>query len=99
MEVLGHTQDQCLILWYTLRFIAPFPRYLHGSLNRLCASVHWQDHVKSKEIGNEFGKAWEYIVIEGTRAQRQSRCLLCQGLDELRMTVSLVNSTIGRKKV
>jgi hypothetical protein len=66
VEVLGDGEHQGLVLWNALNFVTPFARNLDRSLDCLCTSIHWQDHVKSKELGSIFGEAGEYIVIEGT---------------------------------
>ena len=99
MEVLRHTQDQSIILRDAFRLVSPFPCDLHGCLDCFGSSVHWQDHFKAEEFGNKFGKLGEYIVVEGSRAQRQPRCLLSQGFDQFWMAVPLVDSTISREKI
>lgn len=72
MEILRHTQNNGFIMWDSLGFVPPFPGDLYRCLDSLSTSVHRQDHVEAKELGDEFGKPWEHIVVESTRAQCQS---------------------------
>jgi len=99
MEVLLHRKDQCLILRNALDFVTPLARNLNGRLHRLGARVHGKYHVEAEELGGIFGEAGEDIIVEGATAERQPRCLLGQGLDELGVAVALVDGTVGGEEV
>lgn len=45
------------------------------------------------------GKLSEAIIIEGSRAKSQFACLLSQGLNDLRMTVPLIDRRVSGQKV
>lgn len=68
MEVVFGTQDYRLILWNALDLVTPLARNLDARLDCLSASIHGQDHVVAKELGDEFGEPGEYIIVEGPRA-------------------------------
>jgi hypothetical protein len=99
VEVLLDREDQSLVLGDALDFVSPLARNLHCGLNSLSTSVHGQDHVESKQLGGVLGEAWEHIVVEGTTAESQSRSLLSQSLDELRVAVALVDGAVCGKEV
>jgi hypothetical protein len=94
MEVLCDREDERLVLWYALDFVAPLARHLHGGLYCLGASVHGQDHVKSKQLGRVLCETREDIVVECSTAEGQTRGLLGQCLYKLGVAVALVDGGI-----
>lgn len=94
MEVLRDREDQCLVLWYALDLVSPLARNLHSSLYCFRASVHGQDHVKTEQLGSVLSESWEDIVVKCSTAKSQSRRLLSQSLDKLRVTVALVHGGV-----
>ena len=99
MEVLCYAHNKSLILRDSFDFVAPFPGNFDSSLNSLRSRVHRQYHIKAKEVGDKFGKAREDIVVEGSRAQGQSRGLLCQRLHEFWVAVTLIDGAVGTQEV
>lgn len=99
MKVLRDAHDESLILRDAFDFVAPFPGNLDGSLNSLRSRVHRQYHIKAKEFGDELGKPREDIVVEGSRAKRQSRGLLCQRLHEFWVAVTLIDGAVGAQEI
>lgn len=95
MEVLLNGEDQSLVLWYSFDLVSPLARDLDCGLNSLGACVHRQNHVEPEQLSGVLGEAWEHVVVESTTAKRQSRSLLSQGLDKLRVAVALVDSAVG----
>lgn len=99
MEVLFDREDQSLVLRDTLDLVSPLACNLHCGLDRLSSSVHGQNHVESEQLGGVFSEAWEHIVVERTTAEGQSRSLLSQSLDKLRVAVALVDGAVRGKEV
>jgi len=99
VEVLLHGEYQRLAIRNALLLVAPFPRDLDRSLNRFRACVHRQHHFKPEHLRNSLCKAREDIVVERSRAQRESRGLIHQRLNQLRMAMSLVDGTVGGQEV
>lgn len=87
------------MLWDALDLIAPLPRNLHRGFDRLRAGVHRQDHVVAEELGDILGEPRKDIVVECSRAEGQPLGLLRQGLDQLRMTMALIDGRIGGEEV
>jgi hypothetical protein len=94
VEVLRDRENQCLVLRDALDLVSPLTRNLHSSLHCLCAGVHWEDHVKSKQLGCVFGESWEDIVVERSAAESQARCLLGQCFDKLGVAMALVHGGV-----
>lgn len=99
MEVVLHAQNNSLVLRNAFDFVAPFPGNLDTSFHSLSARVHGQDHVEAEELCDKFRKLGEYIVVESTGAQRESRSLVNQHLDQLRMAVALVHGRVGGEEI
>ncbi len=99
VEVLRDAEDEGLVLGDALHFVAPFPGDLDGGFDGLGAGVHGEDHVEVEIAGYEFGEAGKDIVVEGSRAEGQSRCLLSQGFDEFGVAVALVDCAVSAQKV
>lgn len=99
MEVLLYGEDQSLVLRNALDLVTPLARNLDCCLDCLRSSVHWEDHVKAKELGRVLSEAWEHIVVECPTAEGQSRCLLGQCLDELGVAVALVHGAVCGEEV
>lgn len=99
MEVLLHRKHQCFILWYAFDFVAPFACHLHSGFYSLCTSIHGQHHVEAEHLRNKLGEAGENIVVESATAERQSRSLLSQGLDEFWVTMTLVHGAVCGEEV
>jgi hypothetical protein len=99
VEVLSNREYQRLILWDALDLVSPLARNLDGGLHCLSSGIHWQDHVKPKQLGCILGEAWKNIIVECSTAKGKPRCLLGQGLDELGVAVALVYSRVCGEKV
>jgi hypothetical protein len=99
MEILLYAKYQCLSGWNLFDLICPFSRKFDGCLDCFGACVHGQDHVVAKHLGDFVCKAWEYIVVECTAAQSQSRSLVGECFDEFRVTMALIHGAIGREEV
>ena len=99
MEILFYRKYQGLVLRNTLDLVSPLARNLHCGLNSLSTSVHGQDHVESEQLGGVLSEPREHIVVERTTAEGQSRSLLSQSLDELRVAVALVDGAVCGKEV
>ena len=96
MEVLFHSENYCLAIWNFFRLVTPLSRNLDGCLHSFRTSVHGKHHFITKHSCDRLGKSREHIVVEGSAAQRQSLCLIRQGLDELGMTMALIDRAIRR---
>ena len=83
----------------TLDLVRPLAGNLDGRLDRLGTSVHGQNHVVAEHLADLFGPAGEDIVVESARAEGQTASLVGQGLDELRVAVTLVDSAVGGEEV
>ena len=99
MEVFLHREDEGLVLRNALDLVSPLARNLDCRLDGLGARVHGQDHVEAKQLGRILGEAGEDIVVEGPAAERQTRSLLRQRLDELGVAVALVDGAVCREEV
>lgn len=64
VEVLFYREDQSLVLWNALDFVAPFPCNLDSRLDGLGAGVHRQDHLEAQRLGDDLSEAREDIVVE-----------------------------------
>ena len=69
MKILCHTEHKCLIEWYSLRLVAPFPSQFDGCLDGFGPGVHREDHLKPEKLGDELSEFWEDIIIESSRAK------------------------------
>lgn len=99
MEVLGDAEDEGFVFGDAFHLVAPFPGDLDCSFDGLGAGVHGEHHIELEVAGYEFGEAGEDIVVEGSRAEGQPRCLLGQGFDEFGMAVALVDCAVGAQEV
>jgi hypothetical protein len=99
MEVLLDGKDQSLVLRNTLDLVPPLSRNLDGGFDSLSTSVHGEDHVETEQLRGILSEAWEHIVVECATAECQSRCLFGQGLDKLRVAVTLVDSAVRGEEV
>lgn len=96
VEVFGNGKDESLALLNTLDLVCPFAGNLDGGLGGFGASVHRQHHVVSKDSAHLLRPLGEDIVVEGAGAQRETRSLLGESLDELGVAVPLVDGAVGR---
>ena len=94
MEIFRYTQDKSLIEWDALLFVPPFPGELDSRLDSLSSSIHGQHHLETEEFGNKLSESWENIIIKRSGAQGQPRSLFHQGLDQLRMTMTLIDGPL-----
>lgn len=60
---------------------------------------HWQDGLVAKEFRDELGELGKDVVVERPRTERELRRLGHEGIDDLRVTVTLVDGAIGGKEV
>lgn len=99
MEIVLGTEHHRLVLGNTLDLVPPLARDLDTRLNRLGSRVHGQDHVESEELGDKLGKPWENIIIKGARTKGDTRGLIDESRQQLRVTVTLVDGGIGGQEV
>lgn len=99
MEVVLYAQHHGAVLRNALDLVSPFPGDLDGTLDRLRARVHRQDHVETEEAGDEFGEAREDVIIEGTGAEGETGRLIDHDLDQLGVAMALVDGGIGGEEV
>ena len=99
MEVLSGSKDKSLTLSNLLDLIGPLTSNLDGSLDGLGTSVHGQDHVVAESAAHLGSPDGEDVIVESARAQGQPTSLLSEGLDQLGMTVALVDGAVGREEV
>lgn len=99
MEVLLHREHQRLVLWNAFYFVTPLPRNLHRRLHSLSSRVHGKDHVEPEQLGGILCEAWKHIVVECAAAESQSRRLLSEGLDELRVAMALIHGAVCGEEV
>lgn len=88
VEVLSARKDDGFALWNLLLLVTPLARKLDGGLNSLGTSVHGEDLVIAKVLGDVFGILAKYIIVKRTRAQAEALGLRAERLDDLwvRMT-------------
>ena len=99
MKIVLGTKNHRLILWDSLNLISPLTRDLDACLDGFSTSVHGQDHVIAKELGDKLGESGENVIVEGAGAEGQSRCLVAEGSYELGVAMALVDGGVGRQKV
>ena len=99
VEVALADDDQGLVFGNALDDISPAAGQLQGRLDRFRARVHREEFVVAEEFGGKFLIRTEAVVVEGTRGQAQVLGLVAEGLDDLRMAMSLVDGGIGREEV
>lgn len=99
MEVIFNTQHDGLIVRNAFDFVAPFPGNLDACLHGFRAGIHRENGVVSKVLRDKLREFGEYIIVEGPGAERKRGRLLGQSLDQLRVTVALVDGGIGREEV
>jgi len=89
MEIVHCTEDDSLPGLNTLLQIRPFSRKFQARFDSLSTSIHWQNHVITKHLGDSLCKATEDRIVEGTRGQGQFLGLLYQSRYDLWVTMSL----------
>lgn len=99
MKVFGNAKDQCLALLNALDLVSPLAGNLDGRLGSLSAGVHGQHHVVAEDVADLLGPLGEHIVVEGSRAQRQTGGLVDESLDKLGVAVALVDGAVGGQEV
>lgn len=99
MEVLGGSKDEGLVLRNTLDLVCPLASNLDGSLDGLSTGAHGQTHVVAENLLDLLGPLGEDIVVESARAEGEAAGLLSQGLDKLRVAVTLVDGAVGGEEV
>lgn len=99
VEIVLNAQHNGFIVGDSLDLVTPLSGNLDTSLDGFSTGVHGQNHVIAKVLSDELCKFGEDIIVECSRAESQSARLLRQGLDELRMTMPLVDSRVGREEV
>jgi len=99
VEVFLDGKNECLVLRNSLALVAPFPCNLDRRLDSFCTSVHGQDHLKAKHLGDGLGEFWKDIVVKSPRAESESRGLVDECLYEFRVTVTLVDGAVSGQEV
>ena len=61
--------------------------------------VHWQNLVISEECCDKLYVFTQYISVERPRCQSEYSGLFLKGADDLGMTVTLVNRTVGAQEI
>ncbi|KAI6751061.1 hypothetical protein HG530_013975 [Fusarium avenaceum] len=88
-----------LLLGNALDLVCPLAGNLDGSLDGLCTSAHWQNHVVAKDAADLLSPLGKDIVVEGSGAESQPAGLLSKSLDELGVTMALIDSAVGGEEV
>jgi hypothetical protein len=91
VKVVLRTQNDGLVLRNPFDLVTPLSGDLDSSLDRLRTSVHGEDHVETKELGDDLGELGKDIVIESPRAKGQTRGLLDERSDKFGVAVALVH--------
>ena len=99
VEVLLCGEDPGLVLRNALDLVSPFACNLYSSLYSLSTSVHGQDHLETQHRGDLLSEAGEDIVVECARAERQSRGLGNESLDEFGVAVTLVHGAVCGEEI
>ena len=99
MEIVVCAKDQRLALGHLLDLISPLAGDLDGRLDRLGARVHGEDHVEAEGVADLLGPDGEDVIVEGARTEGDAASLLGKGLDQLWVTVALVDGTVGREEI
>jgi hypothetical protein len=94
VEVLLCREDPGLVLGNALDLVSPLTRNLDSGLHSLSTGVHGQDHLETQHRSDLLSKAREDIVVECARAERQSRGLGNESLDEFGVAVALVHGAV-----
>ena len=99
MEIVLGTDNQRLVLWDSLNLISPLARDLDARLDGFSTGVHGQDHVITKELGDELGEPGKHIVVEGAGAEGQPRRLVAKRSYQLGVAMALVDGGVGGQEV
>lgn len=99
MEVIRCAKHTGLALGHSLDLVSPLTGNLDGGLDGLGTRVHGQYHVIAEGIADFLGPNGEDVIVECARSECDSASLLGKGLDQLWVTVALVDSTVGREKI
>ena len=99
VEIAVTHNDQGLVLRNAFDHVTPAAGQFQGGLHRFGAGVHRQQLVVAEELGGEFLVRAEAVVIEGAGGQAQILGLVGEGLDDLRVAVTLVHGRISREKI
>jgi hypothetical protein len=99
VEIVLHTKDVCLILWYSLDLVSPLASDFDGGFHGFGSRIHGQHHIIAEHFGDLLSKLWEHIIVEGSATQGQDLGLVCQGLYEFRVAVALIYGTVCGQEV
>src|SRR6188768_1064162 len=94
----GRNDNRCVFGNIFLK-VSPLARQLNTCLVSFRPAVHEQGLLITKSFADIFFCQPKFVVIERPRSKRQLLCLAYQSVNDARMTVALVNGTIGRKKI
>lgn len=95
METSVHANHPSLSLWDSLFSVSPLSCELDGGLDSLHTRVHGQNHVVSKQLGDLFSVGSEVGRVECSGREGDKMSLGCQGLEDSRVAVALVDSRIS----
>ena len=99
VEVTLCTKDDGLVLRNVLFHVPPSSGELQRGLDGLCTGVHGQNGFEAEKLGDELGEFCVHVIVERSGGQSQSLRLLGQGLDDVRMAVTLVDGGVGTEEV
>lgn len=88
-----------LIRGNAFNVISPTPRKFDRRFSTFDTRVHWQDAVVTKVLGNVFRVFTKSIVMKGATGEGEFVCLVHQGFDDFRVTMSLIYRRIRRKEL
>ena len=94
VEVLLDGQDDSLVLGNSLDLVSPLSRHLHSGFDRFSSSVHRENHLETGELGEELREGTEGGGVECSGRESESRGLLDQSGDDVRVAMSLIHRAV-----
>lgn len=99
VEVVLSTENNGLVFGDTFDLVTPLPSNLDAGFDGLGTRVHGEDHVKAKVLGDKLCKTGKYIIVEGTGTEGDTRGLVDESGDQLRVAVTLIDGGVGREEI